>query len=84
MNHGIGHQVESGQMMPDLKNLFKEHPMLHLALFFLILALIAGALGVSGVAAVSAEIAWILFVVFIILFLVSLITGMGRRAGPPI
>jgi uncharacterized membrane protein YtjA (UPF0391 family) len=70
---------------PEMSNHHKkEHTMLRLALFFLIVALIAGALGVSGVAAVSSEIAWILFAVFIVLFLVSLVMGMGRRTGPPI
>jgi uncharacterized membrane protein YtjA (UPF0391 family) len=56
--------------------------MLGLALTFLIIALIAGALGLFNVAAVSSQVAWILFVVFIILFLVSLIFGGIRRAPP--
>ena len=37
--------------------------MLHYALVFLVVALIAGALGVSGVAAVATNIAYVLFVV---------------------
>ena len=57
--------------------------MLRLALFFLLLALIAGALGIYPVAALSSNIAWILFVVFLVLFLVSLVAG-GIRSGPPI
>jgi uncharacterized membrane protein YtjA (UPF0391 family) len=57
--------------------------MLRWALFFLIFALIAGALGLYPVAAIGSQIAWILFVVFLVLFLVSLITG-GLRSGPPI
>jgi uncharacterized membrane protein YtjA (UPF0391 family) len=57
--------------------------MLRLALVFLIVALIAGALGLFPVAAVSSEIAWILFVVFLILFAVSLVFG-GRGASPPV
>jgi uncharacterized membrane protein YtjA (UPF0391 family) len=57
--------------------------MLRLALFFLIVALIAGALGLGGVEIVSSQIAWILFVVFLILFAVSLLAG-GFRRGPPV
>jgi uncharacterized membrane protein YtjA (UPF0391 family) len=53
-----------------------------MALLFLIVALIAGALGLANVAWVSSQVAWILFVVFIILFLVSLIFGGLRRAPP--
>ncbi len=36
--------------------------MLHDALLFLVLALVAGALGVYGIAAVASRIAWVLFV----------------------
>lgn len=57
--------------------------MLRMALLFLILALIAGALGLGTVAAVSSEIGWLLFVVFMILFVVSLLAG-AMRTGPPV
>ena len=56
--------------------------MLRLALLFLIIALIAGALNVWPVAAVSVEVARVLFVLFIVLFLISLIAG-GFRRRPP-
>ncbi len=49
--------------------------MLHYAIVFLIIALIAGALGFFAVAGTAAWIAKILFVVFLVLFLVSLMTG---------
>jgi uncharacterized membrane protein YtjA (UPF0391 family) len=55
--------------------------MLHYALVFLVVALIAGALGVSGVAAVATNIAYVLFVVAIVLFLVHLLSG--RRSLAP-
>ena len=60
--------------------------MLRLALIFLILGLVAGALGVYPVAGIASEIAWVLFVVFIILFAASLIFGNGYwwREGPPV
>ena len=54
--------------------------MLGMALVFLIVALIAGALGLGNVAWLSSEIAWVLFVVFLILFVVSLVFG-RRREG---
>lgn len=60
--------------------------MLRLAVLFLIIALIAGALGVYPVANLSANFAWVLFVIFIVLFLVSLVFGGPWRtgAGPPL
>ena len=55
--------------------------MLRLALVFLIIALIAGALGLSNTEWISSKIAWVLFVIFLVLFLVSLL--FGRFRGPP-
>jgi len=57
--------------------------MLRLAVLFLIIALIAGALGIYPVAAIGSNIAWIFFVVFLVLFLASLVFG-GIRSGPPV
>ena len=57
--------------------------MLRLALLFLVIALIAGALGIFQVQFLASQIAWILFVIFIILFLVSLVFGGWRGAPPP-
>jgi uncharacterized membrane protein YtjA (UPF0391 family) len=54
--------------------------MLRLALLFLIIALIAGALGLAHTEYISSQIAWILFVIFLVLFLVSLL--FGRTRGP--
>jgi len=59
----------------------EEGIMLHYALVFLVVALIAGALGVSGVAAMATQIAYVLFVIAIILFLVHLLSG--RRTIAP-
>jgi len=53
--------------------------MLHYALLFLVVALIAGVLGFGFVAGTAAYIAKVLFVVFLVLFLISLISG---RKGP--
>ncbi len=53
--------------------------MLHYALLFLVVALIAGVLGFGFVAGTAAYIAKVLFIVFLVLFLISLI---GGRRGP--
>ncbi|HJU06392.1 MAG TPA: DUF1328 domain-containing protein [Nitrospiraceae bacterium] len=49
--------------------------MLHYALIFLVVGLIAAALGLSGVAGVATQISWVLFVIGIILLLVHLLKG---------
>jgi uncharacterized membrane protein YtjA (UPF0391 family) len=54
--------------------------MLHYALMFLIVGLIAGALGLTGVAAVAGQIAWILFLIGVVLLVVHM--ARGRRAVP--
>jgi uncharacterized membrane protein YtjA (UPF0391 family) len=47
--------------------------MLHYAITFLIIAIVAALFGFSGIAGASAWIAHVLFVLFLILFIVSLI-----------
>jgi uncharacterized membrane protein YtjA (UPF0391 family) len=49
--------------------------MLGWAIFFFIIALIAGALGFGGVAGTAASIAQILFFLFLVLFIGALIFG---------
>ncbi|HTS23134.1 MAG TPA: DUF1328 domain-containing protein [Casimicrobiaceae bacterium] len=56
--------------------------MLHYALVFFVIALIAALFGFGGIAAGAAEIAKVLFFIFVILFVVSLIVGLFRRGGP--
>jgi uncharacterized membrane protein YtjA (UPF0391 family) len=53
--------------------------MLHYALVFLVLGLIAAILGFGGLAGTSIGIAKVLFFVFLVLFAVSLLVGRGRR-----
>ena len=55
--------------------------MLHYALMFLIVGLIAGALGLIGVAQVASQIAWVLFLIGIIFVVIHLVSG--RRASLP-
>jgi len=52
--------------------------MLHYAVVFLVVALIAAVFGFTGIAAASAGVAKILFFLFLALFVVSLI--FGRRS----
>ena len=52
--------------------------MLHYAVVFLVLALIAAVFGFGGVAIISAEIAKILFFLFLVAFVISLVAGRGR------
>lgn len=54
--------------------------LLHYAIMFLIVALVAAFLGFGGVAGTAIEGARILFWVAIVLFIVSAIAGMLRRA----
>ena len=53
--------------------------MLHYAVVFFIVALIAALFGFTGIAAGAVEIAKILFFIFILLFAVSLFMGLVRR-----
>jgi uncharacterized membrane protein YtjA (UPF0391 family) len=72
----------TGRLVRPAKNFrSRSDVMLHYALVFLVVALIAAALGFGGIAGAAAGIAKLLFLVFIVLFLISLIAGgvRGRR-----
>jgi uncharacterized membrane protein YtjA (UPF0391 family) len=58
-----------------------ERSMLHWALIFLVIALVAAVFGFGGIASTAAGMAQILFVVALVLFVVSLLFGFmrGRR-----
>jgi uncharacterized membrane protein YtjA (UPF0391 family) len=68
--HFMGVQFTQVFKQPNATN-----AMLHYAIVFLIIALLAGVFGFGGIAGTSAWIAQVLFVVFLVLFLVSLLTG---------
>ena len=53
--------------------------LLHYALIFLVVALIAAAVGFGSVAGVAMEGARLLFWVFIVLFVISLVASLVRR-----
>ncbi len=58
--------------------------MLGWAIFFLVVALVAGALGFGGVAAISVEAAQLLFWVFLVLFVVTLVYHLATGRRPPL
>ncbi|NJO34941.1 MAG: DUF1328 domain-containing protein [Rhodospirillales bacterium] len=53
--------------------------LLHYAIVFLVVALIAAAVGFGGIAGVAIEGARLLFWVFIVLFVLSLVANLIRR-----
>ena len=53
--------------------------MLHYAVVFFVIALVAAIFGFGGIAVGAAEIAKILFVMFLVLFVGSLIVGLVNR-----
>ena len=53
--------------------------MLHYAVVFFVIALIAALFGFGGIAIASAEIAKILFFVFLVLFVLALLGGLMSR-----
>ena len=53
--------------------------MLHYAVVFFVIALIAAVFGFGGIAASAAGIAQVLFFVFIVLAVASFLFGLGRR-----
>jgi len=65
---------------PPIRPNPRRAAMLHYALVFLVVALIAAALGFGGLAGAAAGIAKILFFVFLVLFVASLLFG-GLRRG---
>jgi uncharacterized membrane protein YtjA (UPF0391 family) len=56
----------------------RSHSMLHWAVVFLVVALLAAVFGFGGIAGTAAGIAKVLFFVFLVLFVVSLLMGRTR------
>ena len=50
--------------------------MLRLALFFLVISIVAAVFGFGGISAAAADIARVLFFIFIVIFVVVLIAGL--------
>ena len=57
----------------------KESFVLHYAIVFLVIALVAALFGFGGIAAGAVEIAKILFFVFVIMAIVAFVMSIGRR-----
>ena len=57
----------------------QEPALLHYAVVFFVIALIAALFGFGGIAAGAAGIAKILFIVFLVMALVSFVMGLIRR-----
>jgi uncharacterized membrane protein YtjA (UPF0391 family) len=71
-----GHWTLTADMLPKSQGAI----MLHYAVVFFIIALIAAFFGFAGIAVGAAGIAKVLFVVFLIGALVSFLMSIGRRA----
>jgi len=56
--------------------------MIHYAVVFFVIALIAALLGFRGVAGLSAEIGWVFAVVAIVFLVVALLSGRGPTLVP--
>jgi uncharacterized membrane protein YtjA (UPF0391 family) len=56
----------------------EDNAMLHYAIVFFVIALIAAVFGFTGIAAGAAEIAKILFYIFLVVFVVTLLLGVLR------
>jgi uncharacterized membrane protein YtjA (UPF0391 family) len=65
-------------IFPGSHQCSQESPsaMLRLALFFLVISLVAALFGFGGIAAAAADIARILFFIFIVIFVVLLVAGL--------
>jgi uncharacterized membrane protein YtjA (UPF0391 family) len=66
--------TQPGYLSPSI--LGSSHHMLRLALFFLVVSIIAAIFGFGGIAAASASIARILFFIAIVIFVVLLVAGL--------
>lgn len=70
--------MQSNEKTPATNHI-KDKKMLHYAVVFLVIALIAAVFGFGGIAAGAAGIAKVLFVVFLIGAVISFIMHSGRR-----
>ena len=66
------------QQLGSLNKQLRRGIMLHYAVVFLVIAIIAGVLGFGGIAGSAVGIAKILFFVFIVIAVLSFILGRGR------
>ena len=55
--------------------------MLHYAVVFFVIALIASLLGFGGVAGLSAQIGWLFAIIAVVFLAVAMLTGRGGRGS---
>ena len=72
-HQGANFGTSDAPVLPEVKR------MLHYALVFLVIAIVAAIFGFGGIAVASAGIAKILFYLFLIAFVISLIMHSSRR-----
>jgi len=73
--HDIRAKKAGGPVLPDLE----KRQMLHYAVVFFVIALVAALFGFGGIAAGAASIAKILFVLFAILAVASFLYGLIKK-----
>jgi uncharacterized membrane protein YtjA (UPF0391 family) len=71
--------LADANLIPAAANFSQEITMLHYAVVFLVVALIAAIFGFGGIAAGAVEIAKILFFIFAIMAVVTFIVGLVRK-----
>jgi uncharacterized membrane protein YtjA (UPF0391 family) len=69
-------QIQPARESPSVRQ--RSETMLHYALVFFVIAIIAAVFGFTGIAAGAAEIAKILFYIFLVVFVVTLLLGVFR------
>jgi uncharacterized membrane protein YtjA (UPF0391 family) len=72
-------EAPDGLFIKTTRATSKEFRMLHYAVVFLVIALIAALFGFGGIAASAVGIAKILFVIFAVLAIASFLAGLLRR-----
>ena len=78
-NFSVGNLIALIRFNPACNDPLPEKSMLHYAVVFLVIALIAALFGFGGLAAGAAGIAKILFVVFVILAIATFLFGRGKN-----
>jgi uncharacterized membrane protein YtjA (UPF0391 family) len=74
-----GAEIQAPSHRPALRRFQEEMKMLHYAVVFLVIALIAAVFGFGGIAAGAVGIAKILFFVFVIMAVVTFVLGLLKK-----
>jgi uncharacterized membrane protein YtjA (UPF0391 family) len=73
--------LKHGRAVKDSADLHENGrtDMLHYALVFLVVGLIAGILGMAGIAAIAGQIAWVLFLIGVVMLVIHVVAGPSWR-----